>query len=124
MHPLHKLQVYAQAVELARACYTHAQQISDRDLRSQLMRSVRSIAANLAEGAGSDSQATFARYIGIAIASTRETRCHLGFTRDAGFLSDPQYRELTNALDNLAPRLFKLHAAVRRNARRRTGSVP
>ncbi len=106
MHPLHKLQVYAPAVELARACFNQAHQISDRDLRSQLLRSARSIAANLAEGAGSDSQATFARYISIAIASTRETRYHLGFARDAGYLNDILYRELTNALDQLAPRLY------------------
>ncbi len=69
MYPLHKLKVYEQAQDLARACYVVGSEVSDRDLRSQLLRAARAIPANLAERAGSESQAVFARYIAIALAS-------------------------------------------------------
>jgi len=124
MYPLSRLQVYAQAVELARVCYAQSRRIADRDLQSQLVRATRSIPANLAEGAGSGSQAAFARYIAIAAASTREVRCHLEIARDATLLDDDAYHELLERIDNLAPRLYKLLDAVRRNDKRRTRSTP
>ena len=124
MHPLHKLHVYTQAHELAAACRARCRCMTDRDLRSQLLRAVRAIAANLAEGAGSESQAVFARHIAIALASARETECHLRFAREAGLISNIHADELTTALNQLAPRLVKLLVAVRRNATRRTRGSP
>ncbi len=124
MHPLHRLEVYAQARLLAEACRQHTQRLRDRDLHSQLLRAARSIAANLAEGAGSESQATFAKYIAIALASARETQCHLDFARDAGGLTTAAHVEITDRLNNLAPRLIRLLAAVRANAQRRPRDVP
>ena len=124
MHPLHRLDVYAQARLLAEACRVHSQRLRDRDLRSQLLRAARSIAANLAEGAGSESQAAFAKYIAIALASTRETQCHVDFARDAGGLTTAAHTELTDRLNNLAPRLIRLLVAVRANAQRRTRVTP
>lgn len=124
MHPLHKLKVYGQAHELATACGVHCASITDRDLRWQLMRSARSIAANLAEGAGSESQATFARYIAIALASAKETECHLALALDAKLLEQSGYDELSRALNQLLPRLVRLLVAVRQNAKRRTKDTP
>jgi four helix bundle protein len=124
MHPLHRLDVYAQAREMAEACRHHSQRLRDRDLRAQLLRAARSVAANLAEGAGSESQAAFARYIAIALASARETQCHIDFALDAGGLTPDAHRDLCVRLYNLAPRLIRLLAAVRANAARRARSVP
>ncbi len=124
MHPLHRLEVYAQARQCAETCRQHAQRMRDRDLHAQLLRAVRSIAANLAEGAGSESQASFARYIAIALASARETQCHVDFARDAGGLTTAAHAEITDRLNNLAPRLIRLLAAVRANAQRRPKNAP
>jgi four helix bundle protein len=124
MHPLDRLEVYGQARRFAEACRQHTQRLRDRDLLSQLLRAARSIAANLAEGAGSESQATFAKHIAIALASARETQCHLDFARDAGGLTNTAHRELTDRLNNLAPRLIRLLAAVRANAQRRARNIP
>ncbi len=120
MFPLDRLEVYLQAMTVARSCARHAPTIRDLDLRSQLLRSARSIAANLAEGAGSGSQALFARHIAIALGSTKETECHLQIALDAGMLTTPAHTELKGLLDNLAPRLVRLLASVRRNAKRRS----
>ena len=124
MYPLHKLKVYEQARELASACYQVSSSVSDRDLRNQLLRAARATAANLAEGAGSESQAVFARYIAIALASAKETECHLQLARDAGMLAPAQHVELKSKVDNLAPRLVRLLHAVRRNAKRRIKESP
>jgi four helix bundle protein len=120
MFPLEKLEVYEQAAELARDCARGCTSIRDIDLRQQLLRSTRSIAANLAEGAGSDSQAVFARHIAIALGSARESECHLRLARDAGLLDASLHANLQLALDNLRPRLIRLLAAVRKNAKRRS----
>jgi four helix bundle protein len=103
MHPVHKLEVVDQAHQLALACYTAGLTIGDRNVRWQLQRSSQAIAANLVEGAGSESQASFARYIAVALASTKETEYHLLFSRDAGLLAPEHYEALTVLADNLAP---------------------
>jgi four helix bundle protein len=123
MHPLSKLEVYAQARLLADACRRHTAHLNDRDLRWQLLRAARSIAANLAEGAGSESQAAFARYIAIALASTKETECHIDFAGETGTLAPAVHAELSGMIRNLAPRLVRLLAAVRANATRRARSI-
>jgi four helix bundle protein len=124
MHPLNKLQVYQQALAFAADCRVHCSTLADRDLRTQLLRAARAVAANLAEGAGSESQAVFARHIAIALASARETDCHLWLAREAGLLASAPHEQLVSALDNLTPRLVKLLLAVRQNATRRTKDTP
>jgi four helix bundle protein len=120
MFPLERLDVYQQATALARESARDCASLSDIDLRRQLLRAIRSIAANLAEGSGSDSQAVFARHIAIALGSAKESECHLQIARDAGLIDASIHANLQLALDNLRPRLIRLLAAVRRNARRRS----
>lgn len=124
MYPLHKLKVYEQARDLAFACHVAGSSICDRDLRGQLLRAARAISANLAEGAGSESQAVFARYIAIALASAKETECHLQIACDAGLLTLQQHATLKAKVDNLAPRLVRLLHAVRQNTKRRIRELP
>jgi four helix bundle protein len=120
MHPFQKLEVCGQAHAFALDCYRRALSIPDRAIRWQLQRAAQSIPANLVEGAGSQSQAEFGRYIAIAIASAKESEYHLLFARDAGLLPASSYEALERAINNLTPRLVTLLAAVRRNAARRT----
>ncbi|MHB1095414.1 MAG: four helix bundle protein [Gemmatimonadaceae bacterium] len=124
MYPLHKLKVYEQARDLARACFVAGSSIRDRDLRGQLLRAARAIPANLAEGADSESQAVFARYIAIALASVKETECHLQIAYDAGLVAPAQHAALQANVDNLAPRVVRLLHAVRQNAKRRIREIP
>ena len=121
MFPLDKLDVYAKARALAAECHRVAGALPDRDLRSQLLRSARAIPANLAEGASSETQASFARYVAIAVASARETASHLHIAQDAGLLPGDDCAALHTRLDNLIPRLVRLLSAVRQNAKRRAG---
>jgi len=124
MHPLNKLHVYGQAQALVSAVRQQCESISDRDLQWQLMRAVRSIAANLAEGAGSESQAAFARYVAIAIGSAKETESHLGMAVEAGLISAEVHQLLVARLNQLTPRLVALLTALRRNASRKSREIP
>ena len=57
------------------------------ELAAQLRRAARSVSANLAEGVGSQSRATFLRHIWIALGSIAEVENHLICARDEGYIT-------------------------------------
>lgn len=63
-------------------------------LISQIRRSSSSVAANIAEGCGRDSDAEFARFLRYAGGSASETEYHLLLSKDLGFLSLSDYEPL------------------------------
>jgi four helix bundle protein len=80
MHPYQRLIVWQRAHALAVALYRAGvldESVRYRALVEQLRRCAGSIAANIAEGAGSGSQPMFARYLAIALASAYELENHL-----------------------------------------------
>ncbi len=80
MHPYQRLIVWQRAHALAVALYgadVLDESARYRALVEQLRRCAGSIAANIAEGAGSGSQPMFARYLAIALASAYEVENHL-----------------------------------------------
>lgn len=75
-----KLRVFVLAQELSEAVHRLLPNIPARrapGLRAQLSRSVSSIPANIAEGAGRETQNDFARLLVVARASADETAVHL-----------------------------------------------
>ena len=78
----------------------------------QLARSIASIPANVAEGAGENTDARFVVYIGHALGSVAESKSHLTFLHGVGILSiasiarwQSELRELTWMLHALRRRL-------------------
>ena len=80
-----------------------------------------SVAANIAEGAGSDSELHFARYVGIARASAAELRYHLIYARDVGYVTADAYAALDDELDQIRRMLTVLARTIRTNAASRRG---
>ncbi len=81
------------AVELSRVCRRFPP--DERfELAAQLRRAARSIPANIAEGVGSQTPATFLRHLGIALGSMAEVENHLIVARDEGYLTPDTYEEL------------------------------
>jgi four helix bundle protein len=80
MYPFEKLDVWKLAHELAIAVLDdlgNSRDFRARILADQACRAAISIGANIAEGAGSASHASFAKYLGIALGSAYELENHL-----------------------------------------------
>ena len=79
------------------------------ELASQIRRSSKSVAINIAEGHGKESSpAEFKRYLTIARGSVIETRVHLRYCVDLGYLNETEYQRLDNKYEEISKMLYKL----------------
>lgn len=115
MHPFRRLSVWSKAHDLVLLAYPLTEGAMHRrfpGLSAQLRRSLASIPANIAEGAGHASQAQFNRYLTIALASAREAEYHLLLAKDLGALDLKQYAVLEARLGAVSGMLFKLRSRI------------
>ena len=94
MKDFRRLVVWEKAHRLTLACYAATARFPREELyglTSQIRRCGASIAANLAEGCGKDSDGEFGRFVQIAAGSARELEYHLLLAKDLGFLSATDY---------------------------------
>ena len=84
-------------------------------LMSQLRRSATSVAANIAEGCGRDSDPELRRFVRIALGSAAELECLVWLASDAGYLSLPTATRLADE----AARLRRMLATLIRNLKPR-----
>ena len=83
--------------------------IEQFDLANQIRRSTKSICANIAEGYGKGSTAAeFKRYLAIALGSANETRVHLKYCKDLGYLSEDIFAYCDNEYIEICKMLSKL----------------
>jgi four helix bundle protein len=82
-------------------------------LRAQLLRAAGSIAANIAEGAGQEHVAQFARFLSIAIASSHEVENHMVLAVDLGMMSEEGAR-LLREVSEIRRMLYGLRKSLRR----------
>ena len=123
MYPFEKLETWHRAPRFAIACYRAVEPLKDFPLRSQVRRATISIAANIGEGASSQSQREFSRFLGIAIASGNEADYHLAFCADAGLIAPELVAPRRADLHEILLMLQGLRKAVRRNGgQRKTGA--
>jgi four helix bundle protein len=92
-----------------------------RVVAEQAWRAVTSISANIAEGSGSASHATFARYLGMAIASAHELENHLILARDAAMIARVSADHLLAELIQIKRMLWVLREKVRQEGKRKRG---
>jgi four helix bundle protein len=85
---------------------------------SQLRRATVSVAANIAEGAGSPTHAAFARYLGIAIASAHEVDALVRIARDARLVPAAEADAWLREAYELRAMLFALRRRVLHDPRR------
>lgn len=80
-------------------------------LRSQIIRCAMSIPTNIVEGREQRSEAGFARYLRISLASTSELEYHLRAARDIGGLAATPHEALASQLTEVR---MMLHGLLRR----------
>jgi four helix bundle protein len=116
MHPYQRLVVWQRAHTLAASLYDAAaldESPRYRALVDQLRRCAGSIAANIAEGAGSGSQSSFARYLGIALASAHELESHLLLARDVGCATPANSARYAMSIESIKRMLTVLQRRVK-----------
>jgi four helix bundle protein len=94
MFGFEKLEVWQKAIELSDAIYAFTRQFptEERDgLTSQLRRSSVSVASNIAEGSGRESNPDFARFVKIAYGSLMELVTQIKIANRQGFFTKDIY---------------------------------
>ena len=106
MHNLNKLRVYHLALEnVAEICGLSKRWPEFGDLRNQIQRAAISVVSNIAEGAGSNSDGNFVRFLGYARASNKELQAQLEILAR---LSVNNIESLDVKVDQLGAMLYKL----------------
>ena len=82
-------------------------------LRGQLLRSIFSIQANIAEGSSKRSDREFARYVRIALGSSTESANHLILVRDLKLIDETCFTSLSSKLDEVGRMLSGLEKRLR-----------
>lgn len=83
------------------------------DLHSQLKRATYSIALNIAEGAGRNSDADFARFLDMALGSCHETEYAILLVKDLNYISEAVYSETNNKVNEVKAMLIGLLKKIR-----------
>ena len=97
LRDFHSLKVWEKAHELVPAVYEGSAGFPSHEiygLTSQLRRAAVSIAANIAEGCGRNSEVDFARFLQIAMGSASEAQYHLLLARDLKLLKTVDHQHL------------------------------
>jgi four helix bundle protein len=109
-----KLQVWRKAHALALNAHRVATGIRGSQysaFRSQIIRAAMSIPANIVEGREQKTDAGFARFLRIALASTSELEYHLTAARDIEVISKGDYLSLSSQVVEVR---MMLHGLLRR----------
>lgn len=111
MKDYEKLEVWQWAHEFTLEVYAITKSFPKEELfglTSQLRRSSASIAANIAEGCGRDSDADFKRFLDIAYGSASESSYHLRLARDLGYCGAADFEKLNAKLASVRKMLGAL----------------
>lgn len=97
MRDFRNLQVWIKAHELALRLYRITEGFPRREvfgLTNQIRRAGVSIAANIAEGCGRETEADFCHFLHMAMGSASEVEYHLLLAHDLNYLSSPEHKPL------------------------------
>ena len=106
------MKVYNEAFKLAMLIFSVSKHFphSERySLSSQIIRSSRSVAANIREGyAKRNYEQIFIRHLIDALGSSEETRCWLEYAIACKYLTSEKYEELDTSYAELSAMIFSL----------------
>jgi four helix bundle protein len=94
-----KLRAFELADELVLAVYQYTSAFPRDEqfgLTSQMRRAAVSVPSNIVEGCARDSQAEFARFLGMAHGSAHEIEYQISLARRLGFVNDDQAKTLSD----------------------------
>lgn len=111
MHNYQDLKVWQKAIEVAQKIYELTLPFPSQEkfgLTSQIRRSAVSIASNIAEGAGRNTDKDFVNFISIAAGSAFELETQLIIAMKVNFLTNDDYEDVQDELEQIKKMLFSL----------------
>ena len=104
MRPHRNLEAWSKAVDFVVVVYRMTESFPKEEkfgLTSHIRRAAVSIPANIAEGAGRNSDKEFAHFLSNAQGSASELETELIIARRLGYISEQNHLEMTTALDHI-----------------------
>ena len=104
MNNYRELLVWRKAVDFAVRIYKETERFPKTEvygITSQLRRASASIAANIAEGSGRNSDKEFVHFLSIALGSIYEVETFLCIAKEIAYLAEDNYNELLTATNEL-----------------------
>ena len=106
------LEIYQEAYNLAMEIFEITRTFPTEEkysLTNQILRSSRSVAANIAEGWSKRRyEDVFKRHLNDSLGSNAETQVWLDFAKDCGYINQQQYKKLYDRYENLGGKIHKL----------------
>lgn len=109
MHNYKELNIWKRAIKLAVEVYKISAALPPDErygLTSQIKRAVVSVASNIAEGAGRNTNGEFVQFLGIANGSSFELTTQLIIASELGLLKEGQVAIVINELDEIQKMLY------------------
>jgi len=109
MHNFKKLKIWVEAIDLSIEIYSVTKQFPDAEkfgLISQLRRASVSVASNIAEGAGRNSEKEFMQYCYIANGSLCEIETQITIANKITILEEQVYNSLIEKITELRKMIF------------------
>ena len=120
MRPHEKLSLWKRAVEFVVKLYkvtSHFPTEEKFGLTSQIRRAAVSVPANIAEGAGRQSNKEFLHFLSNAQGSASELSTELVIANQLGYLTAKEYSEVMSELDDIGRMIFGLTKTVKTKLR-------
>ncbi len=114
--PFEKFLVWKKAKLHVVDLYRYFEKCRDYAFKDQLFRAALSIINNIAEGCESKTDKEFARYLGIAKASSGEVRSMLYLGKELGYLDDKKFDTLCANNYEISKMIFGLINKLNKNA--------
>ena len=116
MRDFHNLLIWKRSHQLTLDIYKISQYFPKDELfglTSQIRRAVSSVATNIAEGCGRNSNKDFAHFLQIAIGSASEVEYELLLAHDLKYINNEEYERLTNEVVAIRKMIIKYQSELK-----------
>lgn len=117
MHNYKQLTVWQNAVELSVMIYKMTKEFPTEEkfgLVSQIRRAVVSVASNIAEGAGRNSDGEFVQFLGIATGSLNELETQIIIANKLDFITENMVNTITQKIAEVQNKIHKLKTSLKK----------
>jgi len=118
MHNFRELNVWKEAMEIATNIYKITADFPAEEkfgITNQIRRAAVSIASNIAEGAGRNSDKSFVQFLGIAFGSANELITQLMISNRLGYLDQSNLEQAIGHIDRIQKMNFRLQEKLKSN---------